>query len=143
MTQGQPSRNNLCPCGSGKKYKRCCWGKGFSWVEDEQGQIGRAIPLSAEEFALLEQQRQRLRQHLGREPGPDVRLFFDAPPLEQVEHQITEALKRGGIDPALIYAFEQTGLLVTEDNQHLIAEHDLQAWYNAVAQYRQRHSSPQ
>ena len=20
-------RNDPCPCGSGKKYKRCCWGK--------------------------------------------------------------------------------------------------------------------
>ena len=20
-------RNDLCPCGSGKKYKHCCWGK--------------------------------------------------------------------------------------------------------------------
>lgn len=20
-------RNDLCPCGSGKKYKQCCWGK--------------------------------------------------------------------------------------------------------------------
>ena len=23
-TNGQPGRNDLCPCGSGKKYKKCC-----------------------------------------------------------------------------------------------------------------------
>jgi len=23
----QPGRNDLCPCGSGKKYKKCCYGK--------------------------------------------------------------------------------------------------------------------
>jgi preprotein translocase subunit SecA len=23
----RPGRNDLCPCGSGKKYKRCCWPK--------------------------------------------------------------------------------------------------------------------
>jgi preprotein translocase subunit SecA len=23
-----PGRNDLCPCGSGKKYKRCCMAKG-------------------------------------------------------------------------------------------------------------------
>ena len=23
-SKGSPSRNELCPCGSGKKYKRCC-----------------------------------------------------------------------------------------------------------------------
>lgn len=25
--QKKPSRNDPCPCGSGKKYKQCCWGK--------------------------------------------------------------------------------------------------------------------
>jgi uncharacterized protein len=25
-TSGKPGRNDLCPCGSGKKYKRCCGG---------------------------------------------------------------------------------------------------------------------
>jgi SWIM/SEC-C metal-binding protein len=28
-TQPQPGRNDPCPCGSGKKYKRCC-GSGHS-----------------------------------------------------------------------------------------------------------------
>jgi preprotein translocase subunit SecA len=23
----QPGRNDPCPCGSGKKFKKCCWGK--------------------------------------------------------------------------------------------------------------------
>jgi uncharacterized protein YchJ len=23
----EPGRNDPCPCGSGKKYKKCCWGK--------------------------------------------------------------------------------------------------------------------
>lgn len=23
----KPGRNDPCPCGSGKKYKNCCWGK--------------------------------------------------------------------------------------------------------------------
>ncbi len=23
----QPGRNDPCPCGSGKKYKKCCYGK--------------------------------------------------------------------------------------------------------------------
>ena len=46
-----------------------------------------------------------------------------------------EAMKRAGLSPALVYAFEQTGLLVTEDNQHLIPEQDLRAWQAAVARY--------
>jgi hypothetical protein len=59
-----------------------------------------------------------------------------------VEHQIVEAMKRAGLAPALIYAFEQTGRLVTEDNQHLIPEHDLQAWHAAVARYKARPNPP-
>lgn len=23
----KPGRNDPCPCGSGKKYKQCCWGQ--------------------------------------------------------------------------------------------------------------------
>jgi uncharacterized protein YecA (UPF0149 family) len=26
-TRGRVSRNDLCPCGSGIKFKRCCWRK--------------------------------------------------------------------------------------------------------------------
>jgi hypothetical protein len=135
MAPHKLSRNAPCPCGSGKKYKHCCLGKGFAWARDEQGHIGRNVPVSAEMAALLQQQQRKFRQHFGREAGPDDLLFFDAPPLEHVEHQIVEAMKRAGIDPAVIHAFEQTGLLVTEDNQHLIPEQDLRAWYAAVAEY--------
>ena len=34
MARKKVSRNAPCPCGSGKKYKHCCYGKG---VEDYLG----------------------------------------------------------------------------------------------------------
>ena len=34
MSRKRLSRNDPCPCGSGKKYKHCCYGKG---VEDDLG----------------------------------------------------------------------------------------------------------
>ena len=34
MPHKKLSRNAPCPCGSGKKYKHCCYGKG---VEDDLG----------------------------------------------------------------------------------------------------------
>lgn len=49
-------------------------------------------------------------------------MFFDRPPLEHVEHEMAQAMKAAGLDPAFVYAFEKTGLLVTEQNQHLISE---------------------
>jgi hypothetical protein len=42
MTRKKLSRNAPCPCGSGKKYKHCCYGKG---VEDDLGlSSGRQQP---------------------------------------------------------------------------------------------------
>jgi hypothetical protein len=40
MTRKKISRNDPCPCGSGKKYKHCCYGKG---VENDLG-AGRQQP---------------------------------------------------------------------------------------------------
>jgi hypothetical protein len=34
MARKKVSRNDPCPCGSGKKYKACCYGTG---VEDDLG----------------------------------------------------------------------------------------------------------
>ena len=44
-------------------------------------------------------------------------------------------MKKAGLDPAIIYAFEKTGLLVTEENQHLLPEKDLAEWEAAIAEY--------
>ena len=131
MTRRRYGRNHPCPCGSGRKYKQCCWGRGFTWTVDAQGHLTREVPLAADLLAALEQQRQRFVQHHEREPGPDDLLFFDAPPPEQLEHQIVQAMQRAGLDPAFIYAFAQTGLLVSTDNEHLIPTADLARWQAA------------
>jgi hypothetical protein len=83
------------------------------------------VPVPGEVADALEQQRRKFVERRGREPGPDDPLLFDLPPLEHVEHQMVQAMHEAGLDPAFIYAFERTGLLVTEQNQHLIPEKDL------------------
>src|SRR5262249_47423559 len=81
-----------------------------------------------------------------REPGPGDRLFPDLPHPEHLEALMVEDLKAAGLDPAFIYAFEKTGLLVTEQNQHLIPDSDLAEWDAAIEEYkrnqrRQLHSA--
>jgi hypothetical protein len=139
MARKRISRNARCPCGSGKKYKHCCYGKGFEYVEDEAGGVYRSTPLSDEMKTMLEEQRQKFIDKYGREPGPADPVFFDMPPLEHVEHEMVQAMQAAGLDPAFIYAFEKTGLLVTEQNQHLIPENDLDEWDAAVREYEARH----
>src|SRR5262249_19251205 len=113
MARKKVSRNAPCPCGSGKKYKHCCYGKRFDYEEDDDGTIFKSIPMSQEMVDLLEEQRQKFVQKYGREPGPNDPVFFDMPHPEQVEHLTVQAMKQAGIDPALIYACEQTGRPLT------------------------------
>jgi len=91
--------------------------------------------------AFRDQHRKFVAQH-GREPGPDDRIFFDMPHSEQIEHQLVEAMKRAGINPALIHAFEQTGRIVTEENQHLLSKADLDEWQAAIEEYEIEHRPP-
>src|SRR6516225_17528 len=95
--------------------------------------------MSQEMVDLLEEQRQMFIDKYGREPGPNDPVFFDMPPLEHIEHQTVEAMKRAGIDPAIIYAYEKTGRLVTEENQHLLPETALDEWQAAIEEYEAKH----
>ena len=47
-------------------------------------------------------------------------------------------VEAAGLDPAFIYAFEKTGLLVTQRNQHLIPENDLAEWDAAIEEYERK-----
>ena len=130
--------NAQCPCGSGKKYKKCCIRKKFSWVENDDGGIGKAIPMDPELQALLHEQHERFRERFGRDPKPDDPIFFDLPPLEHSEFYAVQDMRRAGLAPELVYAFEKTGLLVTTMNQDLIPEKALGEWDAAIAEYFRR-----
>ena len=135
MPQKKLPRKAPCPCGSGKKYGDCCYDMGFEYLTDEDGNIFKSIPMSGELTEVIEEQKRKFQKEQGRDFGPNDKLFFDAPPLEHVEHYMVEAMKKAGLDPALIYAFEKTGLLVTEENQHLLPEKDLAEWEAAIDEY--------
>ena len=141
MTRRKVSRNAPCPCGSGKKYKQCCIRKDFEWLEDDAGDVSRSIPISDDMLELLKKQRQSFIAEHGREPGPDDLVFPNMPHPEHAEHQMIEIMKKAGIDPAIIYATEQTGRLVTEENQHLLSDMDLDEWNSAIEEYEAEHGS--
>jgi hypothetical protein len=39
------SRNDPCPCGSGRKYKRCCYAKGAPLVQGPDGELAHELPI--------------------------------------------------------------------------------------------------
>jgi hypothetical protein len=132
-------RKAPCPCGSGKKYGRCCYGKDFEYLVDEKGNIFKSIPVSDELVEVIQEQKRKFVEKHRREPGRGEKLFFDMPPLERAEHFMVEAMKQAGLDPAVIYAFEKTGLLVTEANRHLITDVNRAKWESAVLECRAKH----
>jgi hypothetical protein len=142
MSRKRISRNDPCPCGSGKKYKKCCFGKDFDFEEDDEGNLIKSVPISNEMAELLQEQRQKFIEKHGREPGPDDKIFFDMPHPEHLEHMMVEDMKKAGINPAIIYAFEKTGRLVTEDNQNLLSNADLDEWQTAIEEYEAKHGKP-
>ena len=139
MAHKRVPRNAPCPCGSGKKYKQCCAKKDFEYLVDEEGQVFKSVPLREDVAQAIDEQKRRFAEKFGREWGPDDKVFFDAPPLEHVEHEMVQAMQKIGVDPALIYAFEKTGLIVSEDNQNLLSDADLAEWEAAVEEYRTKH----
>ncbi len=139
MPKQKLSPNAPCPCESGKPYGRCCYDKGFEYLVDEDGTIFKAVPMPDELAEALDEQKQRFIDTFGREPGPDDNLCFDAPPWEHIEHYMVQAMKQAGIDPAIIFAFEQSGLLITQENQHLISDRDRAEWEAAALEYRAKH----
>ena len=83
--------------------------------------------------------RQQFDARHGREPGPNDRLFDGAPPLEHMEHWTVEAMKKADVDPAIIHAYEETGLMLSEKNENLVPESDVAEWEAAIDAYEQKH----
>ena len=132
------SRNARCPCGSGKKYKQCCRLKGIEWSVQDDGTVVRSVPVSPEVVEVLEGLRESFCATHGREPEAGDRLFEGAPPFEIVEHLTVQAMKKAGIDPALIYAYEQTGLMLNTRNEHLVPDPDVAEWDAALDEYERQ-----
>jgi len=131
-------RNEPCPCGSGMKYKRCCWTKGFTWQQNSRGDVFRSVPLCPELLELLDHQRQKYIATHGKEPAPDSPLFPEQAGMsdEEITNEMAAIMELAGLDPAYIYAFRKTGLMVTDFNQHLMPDCDVEEWMAAVEEYR-------
>ena len=62
-------RNAPCPCGSGKKYRDCCYDKGFEYLVDEDGTILKSMPMSAELAEVIEEQQRKFQKSMGEKLG--------------------------------------------------------------------------
>jgi hypothetical protein len=106
------------------------------------------IPINRETAEIIAQQKKLFREQFGREPGPDDPLFFDpsvvVPQLlsdestDEIWKSLLQAAGNSGIDPAIAYAMNKTGRIVTEANLEFLTDSELQEWNDAVNEYRQK-----
>lgn len=101
-----------------------------------EGRRLHLTPEDAERMKLvLEESRRLFVEKHGREPGPDDLIFEDMPHPEVMEHEMVQAMKRAGTRPELIYAYEKTSRLVTEDNRKYLTQDELDEWEDAIDEY--------
>ena len=103
------------------------------------------IKIEAELMKTLKQQRMLFRKKFGREPESDDPLFFEQEaeePMPVEWHLVRDEVVRGmaavGVDPAIIYAFRKTGLIVTEDNLGQLQPEDVAEWMAAMDEYHEQ-----
>jgi hypothetical protein len=102
----------------------------------------KVIPLSEEAVETLKEANQAFIDKFGREPGPGEPILFDPDfdvPTPFTEEKLTakmvDAMRHAGIREVLIYAYEKTGVIVTEQNRHLIDPNDLAEYEAACAEF--------
>ncbi len=90
---------------------------------------------------LLERQRRVFREQYRRDARQGGPAFPNPPHPEHIEHLLVEEMKQDGVAPQFIYAFEKTGILVTEFNYDTASSEQLAEWQAAVEEYELRHGN--
>jgi hypothetical protein len=124
------SKQEPCPCGSGRSCEKCCNGKAFQYEGASDGSTLCSNPISDDVAPLL----QSALDDLGPEASPDSLLFSDFQ-FEHLEFEMTKAMEVAGISPAIIYAFQETGMLISEENMEMFSQQNLDLWQSKIEQY--------
>ena len=102
----------------------------------------REYKLDDNSLAVIKEQKERFVAKFGREPGPNDPIFFDPDhptprklQVEPMEASVVASMRKAGIAPHLIHAYEKTGRLVSESNKHLLTEDELAEWEEAIDDY--------
>ena len=82
--------------------------------------------------------RHRFFEAFGRKPGRHDRVLFEQYLYQGREFwkEIRDIAERANLQPMLAFAWQRTGFLITESNNHLFGKDDLQQWRKACKEYR-------
>jgi hypothetical protein len=101
------------------------------------------VKLNQETADALRRQGEAFKKKFGREPGPEDPVFFDPDadipqpyPEEKMTQEMVTAMRRAGIDETRIYAYQKTGMMITETNYDQWSKADLAEYRQAMEEYR-------
>ncbi len=110
----------------------------------------RSIKMSGETADVLEEQLRLFKEKFGRDPAAGEPIFFDPDhptprqlQVEPTEAMIAQTMRRAGLRPELIYAFEKTGRLVSKSNLDALSEGEIKEWEEAIDEYFRKHPTPE
>lgn len=136
------SRNQLCPCESGRKYKNCCLDKKLEWGINSNGKYEK-IQIIDNEIAVEEltrvfdMQKERFKKVFGREMEDEEKIFFDQDSysIESRFNNVVKYMEKCDIDPAIIYATNKTKMFVSEFNKDIMTGKQIKEWNEAIDEY--------
>jgi hypothetical protein len=137
MIKGEFADDEICGCGSGEHYVKCCKGSWGRYVRDERGNVSKTILLSEEAVSVLKEAREHFKEIFGRYPRGRDRVMtlgfrYDD---RDYQRQVREVSKEAGIPKAIVYATGKTGLWVSEENYEHLAPMDRRDWDEAIEEY--------
>lgn len=142
MIKLKVGRNETCPCGSGRKYKKCCINQNIEWHLDDNGKI-IIRNIIKNDFSMkqlkkvLDLQQKRFYELYGRYLNEDEPILFDqyAYSIDEDFENLMKLLEDNNFDPAYIYAARKTGRLVTKYNETQLTGKEIDEWNNAIEEF--------
>jgi len=78
------------------------------------------------------------------ERGKDINgkgdFFINVPFVERVKGEIMNAMRKARVSPEIIYAFDKTGLLPSEDRIGMYSDQNLKEWHEAIEEFKNKKS---
>lgn len=128
------SKNQICPCGSGKKYKDCCEKKGIEWI-NQNGKIARLTAINNKVSNSLKKLMKEFSKTLGRKPYSNEKVFKLFGLLDGIYENVLSKMTDLNLPLAKQYAAIKTGMFLTEINIEQFPDLYLKEWDDAIKEF--------
>lgn len=128
------SKNQLCPCGSGKRYKDCCEKKELKWIF-QNGKITKLLPMNHVVSNSIKDITETFTKTLGRAPYGYEPLFKMLGILDVSFGKIFSQMTDLNLPFAQQYATIKTGMFLSEFNYEQFSDLDLEEWDSAIEEF--------